>query len=314
MARSDVPTIQDDKVKFYREQLYRELAHMFEWTGLPATIPHDYLERTLVRHGHVMFYYDEKIGMDILRAEVLGLNRHDQPVTARSNVQSTIELLDQVERNIKRLTDSDSAIEDFDKNKDAVLISNMEYGASCKTIVDYFAERLALVQQAFDTNLLWQNIPYIFQVDNNDMKLSIEKLFSDIFNGKPFTIVDKHLLASNQDRTGVPTDIEFIGKELMDTRNEIMMKFHETVGITTVGVDKAERVNTLEATSNAQHTKTVLQIMLEQRRIACDNINAFFGTNISVDVVGSEFMHQAEYPGGEEHGTGDSGIEEFTED
>src|SRR5690606_19058537 len=120
----------------------------------------------------------------------------------------------------------------------------------------------------------------IFQVDSDEMRLSIERMFANIFGGKPFTIVDKHLLASNQDRTGVPAGIPYIGKELMDTRNEIMMKFRETVGINTAGVDKAERTNTLEITSNAQHTKTVLQIMLEQRQIACDNINAFYGLNV----------------------------------
>lgn len=315
MARSNAPTIPDDKVEFYREQLYRELSHMFEWTDLPTTIPRDYLERTLVRNGNVMFYYDESIGLDILRAEVLGLNRHDQPVTARSNVTATVEMYSQVERKIKRLTDSDNAIDEFDINTDAVLIRNMENGQSCREIVDYFAERLALVQQAFDTNLLWQNVPYIFQVDNNDMKISIEKLFSDIFSGKPFTIVDKHLLASNQDRTGVPTEIKFIGKELMDTRNEIMMKFRETVGITTAGVDKAERVTVAETTSNVQHTKTVLQIMLEQRQIACESINAFFGEKISVDVVGADLMeHEDQEEGDEEHGTGDSGAEEPTQD
>ena len=313
MARPNMPTIPDDKLAFNREQLYRELSHMFVWEGLPSTIPRDYLERTLVRHGNVMFYYDDNIGLDILRAEVLGLNRHEQPTKARSSVHSTVEILDTVERNIKRLTDSDNAIEEFDQNKDSVLISNMEKGQSCKVIVDHFAERLALVQQALDTNLLWQNIPYIFQVVDDDMKLSIEKLFREIFKGKPFTIVDKHLLASNRDSTGVPSGIEFIGDKLMDTRNEIMMKFRETVGIDTVGVDKAERLITSEADSNEQHTKTVLQIMLEQRQIACENINAFFDTNITVNVVGADLLEEHQKDG-EEDGTGDSGTGRFTED
>jgi hypothetical protein len=160
----------------------------------------------------------------------------------------------------------------------------MAYGENCHEIVDHFAQRLALAQQAFDTNLMWANVPYIFQTASDDTRLSIEKMFASIFNGEPFIISDKSLFQDNKDRAGLPTDINFIGKDLLDVHNEIMMKFRQTVGFETAGVDKAERVNTLEVQSNDQHTKTVLQIMLQQRKIACDNINAFFGVNVEVDL------------------------------
>src|SRR5699024_363903 len=114
----------------------------------------------------------------------------------------------------------------------------------------------------------------------------------------------------DQTPTGLPTDISYIGKELMDTHNEIMMKFRQTVGIDTAGVDKAERTNTLEIMSNEQHTLTVLEIMKEQREIACDNINAFFGTSISVTTVGEDIEEQTtkdQEEGGGEDSTGDSG-------
>lgn len=310
MARRDVPTIPDYKLDYYREQLLMELSHMFVWEGLPKTIPLDYLERNLVRHGYVMFYEHEEHGLDILRAEPTGYNRHDQPTHARATIHSTAENGTTIERTIKRLTDSEDVVSTFDSAKDAVLINNMYYGQNCQSIVDYFALRLALVQQAFDTNLIWQNIPYIFQTDSTEKKLSLEKMFSDILTGKPFIIADKHLFHANTDRTGVPTGINYIGKELMDTRNEIMMKFRERVGFNTAGVDKAERTNTLEITSNSQHTKTVLEIMLEQRQIAVESINAFYGLNASVGVVESDHDEWEE----DANGTSDSGTEELTQD
>src|SRR5690625_2736393 len=115
---------------------------MFEWQGLPQTIPKDYLERTLIRHGHVMFYYDENIGLDVLRCEVTGFNRHDEPTKARSNIYSTIEILSTIERNLKRLTDSESVEQEFDQNTDAVLISNMSHGQNASMIVEHFAEQI----------------------------------------------------------------------------------------------------------------------------------------------------------------------------
>lgn len=317
MARPKSPTIPDDKIYYFKEQLYRELSHMFEWTGLPSTVPQDYLERNLVRYGYVLFYEDENIGMDVLRAEVIGYNRHDLPAQARTYTPNTVSEATQTIRNIKRLADHKDAVEMFDRTKDGVLIMNMasgnlNRGQHMGLIVEHFAQRLALVQQAFDTNLMWANIPYIFQTNSDETRLSIEKMFSDIFSGQPFIITDKSLFVDNKDRAGIPSGIKYIGKELMDTQNEIMMKFRETVGFNTAGVDKAERVNTMEISSNDQHTKSVLRIMLDQRQKAAEEINAFFGTSITVDMVDPPQRITNKDEEEEENGPGDGGAAELT--
>lgn len=308
MARSAKPTIPDDKLRYFENQLYRELSHMFRWEGLPDTIPQDYLERNLIRHGYVMYYEDEEIGEDVLRAEVLGWNRHEMPAQARTYVVTSDGATNHTQfRTVKRLTDGEDAIEQFDKEKDCVLISNMDRGESAREIVTHFAMRLAYAQQALDTNMIWANLPYFFQVGDDDTRLSIERMFSKIFNGEPFIIVDEKLLMHNKDRTGMPTDIPFIAKEIYDLKNEIMMDFKKTVGFDTAGVDKAERVNTLEVESNTEHTKTVLNIMKEQREIAAKNISAFFDRHVTVHVVGEQ---EKTSPGGENNGEYNSGTEE----
>lgn len=294
-----------DKVEFYSEQLYRELSHMFKWEGFPNTIPLDYLERNLIRHGQVLFYESEHFGYDILRSEAVGMNRHNYPTTARAVMEGTtdIEILGHVERKIKRLSDSENAVEEFNPSTDGVLIYNMDYGRSSREIVEHYANQLAMVEIAFDTNLMWQNMPYLFYAEDNSKKLSIMKLFSDIMKGSPAVMVDKELFMYNKGgemQPGTTIDIPLKAKDLLDVRNELMMKFRETVGIDTAGVDKAERVGSFEVEANEQHTKTVLEIMLQQRQIACENINAFYGLNISVDVV-----ETPSYKGGEEDGTGD---------
>src|SRR5690625_778185 len=234
MTRSEMPNIPEQRVRFYREQLYRELSHMFKWEGLPTTIPHDYLERSLVRTGQVLFYEDEMIGLDVIQAQATGHNRHNMPTTAIATINSTNETNTQINRNIKRLTDSDIAVDEFDSLNDGVLIYNMENGKNMSEIVNHFAYRLALTQIAFDTNILWQNRPYIFPVDSTDSRLSLEKIFNDIASGKPFIPVDNKLFMYNEDGVGIRMEVPYIADKLMDTRNEIMMKFHETVGINTV--------------------------------------------------------------------------------
>lgn len=311
MARPKTPTIPEDKVHYFQEQLYMELSHMFTWEGLPENIPLDYLERNLIRNGFVMFYEDEQIGPDILRCTATGYNRHQFPTIAQA-VTSSDDLQDYSQRRaIKRLSDGNKAIEQFDITKDCVLIQNMDYGENLSDIVDHFAARLALAQQSFDTNLLWTNLPYIFMSDSEDMRLSIEKMFSSIFSGEPFVITDKMLFANNKDRAGLPTDIKYIGKELLDTLNEIMMKFRERVGFDTAGVDKAERLVTAEVKSNNQHTRTCLEIMQRQREIAAANLNAFYGYSVTVKPTGAdeqaEDMTETLDEGGNDDGTIDNG-------
>lgn len=311
MAREKTPTIPEDKIHYFREQLYSELSHMFTWEGLPENIPLDYLERNLVRNGFVMYYEDDTIGPDILRCTARGYNRHQFPTEALA-VTSSDDLQDYSQkRPIKRLSDGKKAIELFDSTKDCVLIQNMDYGQNLDDIVNHFATRLALAQQSFDTNLLWTNLPYIFMSDSEDMRLSIESMFASIFNGEPFIISDKMLFASNKDRAGLPTDIKFIGKELMDILNEIMMKFRERVGFDTAGVDKAERLVTAEVKSNNQHTRTCLEIMLRQREIAAAELNAFYGLSVTVKPTGEEeqaedMTNTLDEEGGNEDGTNDN--------
>lgn len=298
-------------VGFFREQLYREVAQMFEWGGLPDTVPSDYLERNLVRHGYLLYYDDPVIGNDILRCQVMGYNRHQLPTKARTFSPNTIDENITVDRNILRIADGGDVKERFNPLTDGCVILNMEFGQSLELIVDFYAEQLAMSQQAFNTNLLYANIPYIFQVSNIDTKQSIEKMFRDIYSGKPLIIMDSQVFADNKERAGIPTGIPFICKELLDIQNEIKMRFKQAIGFDTAGVDKAERVNTIEVNSNNQHTDTVVDIMLKQRIIAKDNINAFFGVNLTVK-LSNEPEQQKMEEGDEEDGTSDSGVDETT--
>lgn len=311
MARADKREMWELE-NYFREQLLRELSQMFKWEGLPDSIPEDYLERSLVRYGHALLYYDDEIGYDILRCTVTGYNRHNMATHAQTWTPNTENQKFQITRKIKRLTDGKNAVENFNIEEDGVLFSNMEYNQNMQYIVDFYAKRLAKAQKAFDNSLVWSNIPYIFLADGDDMVLSIKKMFEAAQEGKPFIISDKALYTENKDRAGVPTSIPFAGKEIFDIINEIKMDFRQTVGFDTAGVDKAERVNTLEIKSNDQHTYTVLQIMLKQRQIAAENANAFMGLSLSVDIAGKEEIEV--YEEGElDNGTDISGTEESTQ-
>lgn len=280
----DLPTIPDDKITFFRKKLIREVSNLFIWENLPDEIPIDYLERELIAHGRVMFFYDEQVyGYMCLRCGVRGFNIYNQPTQAFAVVPNDMGLPSNYDRVIVHKYDKD-----IDSGNACVLINNMYMGESLQPIIEHYAYRLALVQQAFDTNSLWQNIPVLFATDDQSTKLSIEKMFSDIWTGKPWIVVDKALFAKEQGIQADPLKVPFLLAELYDVKNEIYNEFKQTIGINAPGADKKERLLLDEVTSNEQITETCLEIMLSQRKIACEEINSVFGLDISVKARGGD--------------------------
>lgn len=281
------PVIPDDKVMFFKNKLYREIQQLFEWTGLPEELPYDYMEYSLTHDGRVMFFKDEKFGHMALACYTEGINVYGKPTRARSIRLGTEEDLFDVERMIVHRYD-----ETMPTEKACVLIENMYGGESMESIIDFYARRLALLQQAFDTNALWQNLPPIFTTNTEAMKLSIEKMFSDIMTGQPWIVMDKEMLNGS---TGIP--VEFIAiqsrlADLFDAMNEVYSAFKETVGINSPGADKKERLLKDEVNSNNQSIQTCAEIMLSSRKIACEEIKKVFGLDITVDIRGKKEMEE----------------------
>lgn len=303
----DLPTIPDDKINYFREQLYREISNLFEWEGMPDEIPLDYLERTLIRHGTVMFFKEEETyGYMALRCSARYYNVYGQPTQAYAVTPNMEQNTHYRERTVAYQYTQELNPDDM-----CVIIQNMEGGQPISQIVDFYATRMALIFQAFDTNALWQNVPQIFRVNDKTLKLTIEKLFSDVQTGKPFVVVDKEMLG---EAGGVQTDeitAEFRLDKLLDVYNELKGKFYETVGINTPGADKKERLITDEVNANNQSTQTALQVMLSMREKAAMEIGKLYpDLTITVKLKGEEDPEEVEEEEEvEEDGDGDDGAE-----
>ena len=280
MAKN-TPAILDDKVRFYRNRLVREVSNLFTWEGLPEEIPADYLERTLILHGQAMFFYDiDAYGFMALRCGVRGFNLYNQPTEAFAVAPNDQSKKVNYSRVIVHKYD-----EDLGKDKSAVLINNMYNGEPLHEIIDFYAYRLALIQQAFDTNAVWQNIPVMMTVDDQNVKLSLEKLFDDIYTGKPWIVLDKQLLGRDQATPADVIDVPFLLDSLFDAKNEVYNEFKTTIGLKASATDKRERLVVDEVHADDEITQTCLEVMLKQREIACEEIKRVFDLDISVSTV-----------------------------
>lgn len=300
----ELPTIPDDKIEFYRRKLWREVTNLFEWTGMPEELPLDYLENILVRKGMAAFFFDEAgYGHMVAEPTIVGYNMYKQPVDIWCVTPNTEGKPARYDRKIVHKYN-----EILGKEKSAVLINNMYRREPLLDIVEHFAKRLTMIQMAIDTNSLWQNIPVIFSAMDESMKESIEKMFSSIFEGRPWIMVDRTLLNGGNEVIGNVTEVPFLLDKLMDAKNETYNEFKATIGLDSPGAEKKERLVVAEATSNEESKETCLNIMLSQRKIACEEINRVFSLNVSVDFAGKEEMEEMEEES-EEDGSGDNGTE-----
>ena len=84
--------------------------------------------------------------------------------------------------------------------------------------------------------------------------------------------------------TALDLKTKFLGQELMDYKHSVEAELLTFLGINNPAVDKKERLITDEANSNNQLIQSFAEMQLEARRRACDEINAMFGLEISVEL------------------------------
>lgn len=300
----DLPTIPGDKTAHFRQRLTREVSNMFSWQGLKElNIPVDRMEYMLITTGRLMFFPEQTYGYLVLPANATGFNIYEEPTRSRAIAPDGSKTFDFGERTVIY----GYTPEPFDPSTSCVLLDNMLFGESLAMIIEFYARRLAMIWASVDTNLLWQNIPPIISVANDNVRLSIEKVLSDIYAGKPLVVKDEMLKLGNDSVQVGLVDVPFIANELMDAYQEVYNDFKTMVGIKASAVDKQSGVTETESSSNEQHVQTALDVMLSQRKKFCDVVNKVYGLSISVDVVKHE-------EGGADDGKGDDRAGKLPED
>lgn len=278
----DLPTIPGDKIDHFRRRLIREVSNMFAWKGLEElNIPVDRMEYNLITTGRLMFFPEPTYGHLILPANATGYNLYNEPTRSRAIAPDGSQTFDFGERTIIY----GYTPEPFATASSCVLLDNMLFGESLHTIIEFYARRLALIWASLDTNILWQNLPPIISVANDNVRLSIEKVLSEIYAGKPLIVKDDMLKLGNDSVQVGLVDVPIIAKELLDTYQEVYNDFKQMVGIKASAVDKQSGVTETESTSNDQHIRTALDVMLSQRQKFCKVVKKVYGLTITVDVV-----------------------------
>lgn len=253
---------------YYVNYLYEKLIRIFKYDGLPDTIPRDALENYILTFGYAGITKTTLEGQTILVAVPctkygVGLYPFYEPLAQYCTplIQGT----------------------DLAVGVDIVVVKNNSYQISCDNIVKRYARQLA----DFDAtvNILTSNarVPVLPSFDNEESAESYKAVMIANRLGQVDTVLDKSFI---QKGTFTPyADNSTVAKieDVVKARNEILRTFLSEIGITTAN-DKRERMVVDEVNVNSQMLLFNVADMLECRQNAVKEVNALYGTNITVDL------------------------------
>lgn len=253
---------------YYVNYLYEKLIRIFKYDGLPDTIPRDALENYILTFGYAGITKTKLENQEILVAVPctkygVGLYPFYEPLAQYCTplIQGT----------------------DLTVGVDIVVVKNNSYQISCDNIVKRYARQLA----DFDAtvNILTSNarVPVLPSFDNEESAESYKAVMIANRLGQVDTVLDKSFI-----QKGIFTpyaDNSTVAKieDVVKARNEILRTFLSEIGITTAN-DKRERMVVDEVNVNSQMLLFNVADMLECRQKAVKEVNALYGTNITVDL------------------------------
>ena len=246
--------------KMYLDRLIDMYLSLFEWKGLPESINVRYLEMTLLEQGKVIFFYDENMGYLALNGNVTGFNVYNEPpdyeVYAPIGYHKTLNI------------------------DNAVVIWNTFRREPYLYVFEQYAERLFEITRTQDVNVKAQKTPVLIKTSDSQ-RLTMQNLYKQYDGNEPFIFGDKGL--DTQLFEVLKTDAPFVADKLQVLKNEIWNEAMTTIGVNNAKQDKKERLVADEVAANDEQVEQMRDVMLDARKIACEQINKMFGLDISVD-------------------------------
>lgn len=233
---------------------------LFEWKGLPDSINIRYLEMTLLEQGKVFFFYDETLGYLTLNGNAIGFNVYNDPI--EFEVYAPIGYH-------KKLND-----------KNGVIIWNTFRREPYLEVFELYAQRLANITRTQDVNVEAQKTPVLIKA-SEQQRLTMRNLYQQYAGNMPFIFGDKDIDLNDIDV--INTNAPYVADKLQVLKNEIWNECMTFLGVGNAKQDKKERLVAAEVSANDEQIQQSRDVMLDARKIACDQINKMFGLNISVD-------------------------------
>lgn len=275
LFESDMVDILKDKsalMKSYVRYMLSQTVEMFEYDGLPDTIPQKEIE---ILHQMNRFAIWKKVD-DKLYVFFGGLggvlNEYYHPTRA---IISNPYL---------------NYTADLEIDKECVVTFNDKLRTGLLPMFNKYATLLAECDISLRFACINARIPSLISADDDNTKDSAQAVLNKIWNGEEFGIIlNKRLLDV---KTGMMTN-EFGSKgnnnikDLIELRQYIKSSWYMELGIQSNYNMKRESLNSSETTMDESVLLPLIDDMLKSREDGLKKVNEMFGTNITVKLSSS---------------------------
>ena len=161
---------------------------------------------------------------------------------------------------------------------------NYQFPESFNQIVDLYAWRLADIALSEEVSIRNSRAAYVPLAKDEKEALRLGRLMADVYDGDSYAIGYKLPIGKTAGDMFLPLNARenLVVDILSDARRSTLADFFSSLGVKTIAVDKKERTNLIEMTSDDQQRKITSDIIMKPRERWCEEMNARFDTNISV--------------------------------
>lgn len=254
--------------KYWRDQLFERIMRLFVWenTYTPSTnegVPPKEIEMRLVLRGHC--------GISKYKNELTAFFGSFFGPTKYMDEYSGYTVTCPVYSGTRKI------------GKDVVVINNNALRNPTYNLVHHYATLLGHTETSLINSLInTRDSGGVPVVSTEKQKASIIEYQNKVFNGQYGVVTDIGNLGIEYMGTDKNTNQDIM--KIMETREKLIKSFYSDIGVRSAF---EKRNNTVMAEVEADTSLLLLNLsdMIKQREVACEQVNAMFGTNWSCHVA-----------------------------
>lgn len=249
---------------------------MFEYEGLPDSIPQKELERLLQTTGNAFV-----TSVDGVLYALSGGKGGEPDVYGRATLYT-------VANPALKLNKT------YDIEKDGVLIENDSNGESLLPLIGRYAVLYTDGLISLNTASILTRITMLISASDDKTKQSAEEFLSKIQDGE-FSIIGENAFFKGVNMQTAPTTNSVYITQLIELVQYYKASMYNELGLNANYNMKRERLNLGEVSMNVDVLLPYVDNMLKERQNGVEKINAMFDTEISVKLASSWGLERDNY-------------------
>lgn len=272
-------------VNYWFNKLLNIMMQIFEYEGLPSSIPKRELEIPLLLDGYVGVFNNKKYGLVASRIEPYGQDKYYNPI-AYTYAQPEL------------------GSDNIKIGIDGVIIYNSELqhnayefdtDGGAYTFLKRYARMLADIESTISNYMVDIRDTEYAVAKNDAIKQSLEAYFLNKQAGKRTVITDDLIMSAFESIQRPQRSSADRINDLLIAKDKILEQFFRDIGVKFYNPKKAQ-VTEDEIEADTQLLVISTDDMLEERKAGVERINDLFGTSITVKI--NEKFDAEKYKGG----------------